>query len=241
MPSAEHDFKVNTEAYYVLLRNGTTVGDFLEGFKRIISHVKKAGLIDQYRLAKKESGIDLKRLRDEVSPVARFVGAHAQPDDRICFALGDSYPDCIVCDRDGRKREIEVTVIRAKERLALMDTLNRTGEVRGIGNLPDDAALRAFTNYAERTSDPDAAEAYSTDQIGCLIIGAVGKCARRKARHQADILLIEVLPDMHTLAADRWRSLQKPLSRNAEVKRLSFSEVYVVGRGDDGDICLRIK
>lgn len=236
MSWAKGDFKDNIEAYCELLRKGTTVSNFLKGFKCIISHVRDAGLDGQYRLGKKESGIDLKKLRDEVSPVARFVRAYAQPDDKISFRLDNGFPDCTVCHQDGSKREIEVTLARGLVRFHEMTELNRCGKARGLIELQDDASKADIT--AAKKQQP---KTYSTDEAINSVVTAVEISAKGKEQHKGHTLLIEVVPDMYALSKDRWLCLPGRLAGNATVKALKFSEVYVTSICDDGDLVLKIK
>ena len=75
--------KDELDDFFTALKSGTTVASFLERFERIIQLVHKEGLTKDYRLARRR----VKKLRDEVSPVARFVREHAASEDRIWFAL----------------------------------------------------------------------------------------------------------------------------------------------------------
>lgn len=153
-------------------------------------------------------------------------------EDQIWFALDDSAPDCCVKHGGDRLREIEVTVAQARERLNVMTELNRTGTGRGYLGLLDDAATEDFVSGMAQPR-----EMFSTEDVGRSIICAVAICARNKSKSRGDTLLIEAPLD--TLARDRWGDLRVPLA--AKVKELAFPEVYVTGRSDNRDICLRLK
>ena len=223
--------------FYAALKKGITIEDFLRRREEIFQFVKTHGLTNDYKLGRGR----VSELRDEVIPIARFVRDHALPDDEIRLALDNSYPDCVLRNRHGRQREIEVTVARAKERVALMEQLIKGGEVHGVIDLPEQAELSDFRRHAELAGDPDMADAYSTEQLFSLFVDAVEKSAKRKANHKADTLLIEVVPDLYCLPDNRCPDLQNLLLQSEAVRRLSFSDVYVVGYGDQGDICLKIK
>ncbi|QFI67330.1 hypothetical protein EKH55_2456 [Sinorhizobium alkalisoli] len=122
-----------------------------------------------------------------------------------------------------------------------MERAIKGGEVRGIINVQDHEELVVFRRPAEHAGDPDKVGAYSTEQLFSLIVDAVETRAKRKARHKGDTLLIEILPDMYALTDDRVRDLEALLLQSEEVKRLSFSDVYVLGYGHQGDICMKIK
>ncbi len=220
--------KNELDDFYSILKSGTTVASFLEKYEHIIQFIHKEGLTKDYRLARGT----VKKLCDEVSPVARFVRMYAAPKDRICFALDDTAPDCFVKHGDDRLREIEVTVAQARERLNVMTELNQTGTGRAYLGLSDDAPTEDFVR---RMDQPRVA--HSTEEIGRSIICAVAICARKKSNSPGDTLLIEA--PLETLPADRWSYFRAPLAE--KVKDLAFSEVYVTGRSGDRDICLRIR
>ena len=75
--------KSELDDFYAALKSGTTVANFLERYDGIIRFIHKEGLTKDYRLARRR----VKKLRDVVSPVARFVREHAASEDRIWFAL----------------------------------------------------------------------------------------------------------------------------------------------------------
>ncbi len=173
--------KDELDDFYTVLKSGTTVANFLDRYERIIQFIHKEGLTKDYRLA----WGTVKKLRDEVSPVARFVREHAAPEDRIWFALDDTTPDCCVTHEGGRVREIEVTVAQARERLNVMTELNQTGTGRGFLGLSDDAPTEDFVRKMDQPRI-----AHSTEEIGRSIICAVAICARMKSKFRGDTLLI---------------------------------------------------
>ncbi len=220
--------KNELDDFYTALKSGTTVANFLERYDGIIRFIRKESLTKDYRLGRGR----VKKLRDEVSPVTRFVRKHAAPEDLICFALDDTAPDCIVKHGDDRQREVEVTVAQARERLNVMTELNQTGTGRGYLGLSDDAPTEDFVR---RMDQPRVA--HSTEEIGRSIICAVAICARKKSKSRGNTLLIEA--PLETLPADRWGNFRAPLAE--KVKDLALLEVYVTGRSGNRDICLRIK
>ncbi len=227
--------KDELDDFYDVLRSGITVESFLEKHAEIFGFVHARGLTNNYRLAKGR----VKKLRDEIAPVARFVRAHTKPEDRIRFALDDTHPDCTLCHQDGRRRKVEVTVAQAKERFRLMTELNEKGTARGFLGITDDSAWQDFEDRmgCER-------KAYSTEEVLCCIQSAIELCAQNKLRYGGDTLLIEA--PMVTLPVDRWSQLPERFADNEQLKALLFSEVYVTGSSSDGsgcakDICLKIK
>ena len=73
--------KDELDDFYAALRSGTTVASFLDRYERIIQFIHKETMTKDYRLARGR----VKKLRDEVSPVARFVREHAALEDRIMY------------------------------------------------------------------------------------------------------------------------------------------------------------
>ena len=218
--------KDELDDFYAALKSGTTVASFLERYDRIFPFDKEA-LTKDYRLARGK----VKKLRDEVCPVARFVKKHAALEDRIWFTLDNNAPDCRVKHGGDRLRGIEVTVAQGKERFTVMTELNQTGTGRGFIGLSDDAPKEDFDGKKDQ---PRAA--FSTEEIGQSIIRAVAICARKKSKFRGDTLLTEA--PLETLPADRWGNFRADLAQ--QVKELAFAEVYLTGRSDR-DICLRIK
>lgn len=227
--------KDELDDFYDVLRSGITVESFLEKQAEILGFMHAWGLTNDYRLGKGR----VKKLRDEIVPVARFVRAHAKPEDRIRFALDDTHPDCTLCHQDSRRREVEVTVAQAQERFHLMKELNEKGTARGFLGITDDSARQDFKDRmgCER-------KAYSTEEVLRCIQSAIELCAQNKLRYRGDTLLIEA--PMETLPVDQWSQLPERFADNEQLKALSFSEVYVTGSSGDGsgwakDICLKIK
>jgi hypothetical protein len=220
--------KDRLDCYYTALKAGLTVGVFLEQHRRVLEFVHAHGLTEDYRLGRGRT----KKLRDEVAPVARFARTCTEPNDRIRFALNDTYPDCVICHADGRKREIEVTIAQARKRLFLMKELNEKGIGRGFVDVREDVSTTQMRDAMER--EP---EAYSTDQVVNCIQYDIDLRAQRKKWHQGDTLLVEV--DLEVLAPSRWEDFLTRFTEN--VRGLSFHEVYLTGRGDNGDTALRIK
>jgi hypothetical protein len=104
------------EKFEAALRVGLTVEDFLTRRRQVIGFIHSAGLTHDYRLGKGR----VKKLRDEVYPVACYVEGNAAPLDKTRFNLDNAYPDCIHALQNGDQRGIEVTVTQGRERHHLM-------------------------------------------------------------------------------------------------------------------------
>ena len=70
---------VELDDFYAAIKKGTTVVSFLEMYKRISKYIHAVDLTKDRRLGHG----DVKKLEDEVMPVARFVRKHADPEDQI--------------------------------------------------------------------------------------------------------------------------------------------------------------
>jgi len=87
------------DEFYAVLKAGTTAAIFLQKHNEVLKFVNTRGLTEDYRLGKGR----VKKLRDEVSPVSRFIRTIAKPDDLIRFALDNRTPDCVVSDEGGHE------------------------------------------------------------------------------------------------------------------------------------------
>ena len=220
--------KDKLDDFYEILRMGLTVERFLHLRKEIFGFVHSHELTKDYRLGRGR----VKRLCDEVTPVARFVRECAKPEDWVSFTMDSQYPDCVVCHQDGRKRELEVTMAQARERFHLMSDLNETGTSRGFIGLTDNTPTQHFKDAmgSER-------QAYSTDEVISCIQHAIQLRVRKKKKYKGNTLLIEA--DLLILPSARWDEFRTRFTKEAKV--LNFCEVYLTGRGDSGDIILKIK
>ncbi|MBV8891617.1 hypothetical protein [Bradyrhizobium sp.] len=216
-------------SFYEQMKSGLEVSEFLGCHAALFREIKAHGLMEDYRLGRGR----MKRLRDEVTPVALFLPEHADSSDKVQFPLNNNVPDCNVWHRTPNlHRTIEVTVAQARERLNLMTELNETGWGRGFIGVTDDKPKSAFD---ERMAEPR--EAYSTDRVREIMTGALILCAGNKAHSQGHTLIISAAMDM--LPRERWIEMRQSLA--APVSQLAFQEVYLVGRPDEKELCLRLK
>jgi len=214
--------------FYEALKNGVSVDTFLRRYDEIFPIIHKLGFTEDYRLGRGK----LKCLSDEITPVARFCRFHTRVHDKICFALDETYPDCIIEFDNGRRLEVEVTVANALKRKNLMTELNNSGKGRGFINVHEDAPHQDFLNSME--AEP---KAYSTDEVIECVRHDLLLRAERKKFHQGDTLLVEL--DLVILPSCRWQEHLATFSR--EVESLSFENIFLTGRGSRGDLCMRIK
>lgn len=217
------------DRFYELAKIGARVDNFLQRYDALFPFIHSTGLTSEYRLGKSR----LKRLRDEVTPAARFIRQHAAPDDQIQFPLNNSVPDCNVWHHaSARNRTIEITIIQGRERLNLMTELNATGSGRGFLGLTDDRPTAEFL-----AAMGEERQMHSTDKAQATMAHAIALCAQNKTHSQADTLLIEV--PLLPLPKIRWLEMQSQLTQL--VQALSFSEIFLVWDHDDGDLCLQLK
>jgi hypothetical protein len=217
------------DSFYEQLKSGLEVGDFLERHAALFGEIRAHGLVDDYRLGRGR----MKRLRDEVTPVALFLPGHADNSDEIQFPLNNNVPDCNVWHRASNlRRTIEVTVAQARERLNLMRELNKTGWGRGFIGVTDDKPKSAFDEKMA-----DEREAYSTEQVRKTMIEALALCAKNKAHSQGHTLIVSTA--MEHLPRERWAEMQPVLA--APIAQLTFQEVYLVGRPDAAELCLKLR
>lgn len=216
------------DEFYAALKQGLTVKAFLDRYHAILGFVRSHGLMADYRLGKGR----VKKLSDEVTPVARFADKFAEPNNSIRFNLSDKYPDCVLTQPEGG-RDIEVTIAQGRERLNLEREFNETGEGRGFIGITDDQPTRLFIDAMERDM------AASTGEVFKCVEHAVELCCQNKQGHDGDTLLIEA--PLLILPSHRWQEFSTQLGGNDKVKALKFREVYLTGYGEDGAICFKLK
>ena len=219
------------ERFYAALKCGTTVEDFIARHERILPFIHSTGRTSDHRKGKG----NLKRLSDEITPAARFVKKYAPREDRIQFPLDNSDWDCNVCHKATDNRKIQITIIQARERINLMQELNESGSGRGFLGLTDDRETKEFRDAMSRERSM-----YSTEEAQRAILHAVALCLEKKNKKGnkgADTLLIEAPLD--TLPEERWLEIRHKLIEMATPS--AFNEVYLVGRGDNSDICMKLK
>lgn len=213
---------------YARAERGMSVQEFLQSHSAIFTFIEAANLIEDYRLAKSR----LKRLRDELTPAARFFRLHAANHDQVQFPLDSSVPDCNWRPVTGGHIKIEITVLQARERLNLMTELNETGEGRGFIGINDDQPTADFTDAMKQER-----RMYSTDEAKEKLTKAVSLCVNNKLHSRGDLLLIDSPLDW--LQSIRWMEIVPQLQEL--VRPLSYSGIYLVGEQHGGDLCLQIR
>jgi hypothetical protein len=211
--------------FYSAIRGEIAVASFLDQYARINQFVVESGLVEDRRLARGR----LKRLRDEVQPVAHFVARHAAASDFVQFPLDTGPIDCTICHGVDRVRLVQITVAQAKERFNIMRLLNRIGQTWRFLGVADDEGKDAFEVAMKRGQ-----VMYSTEEAHSIIVRAIGICLQRKQDSRgADTLLIDA--PLEYLPAERWQVTLPKLCEIAE--RSSFADVFVTSR----EVVLHIK
>lgn len=218
--------------FYDFAKGKNFVGAFLEAYGHIFPIIHSNGLTADYRIAR---GI-VKKLRDEVTPAACFVGKHAVAEDEIRFSLDDKAADCELWHKNGRHRKVQITVAQANERRYLMTELNNRGIGRGYLGLTDDQEDRVFRSRINEES-----RGYSPPEVEKTISRALMLCLSNKKHHSGtDTLLIDGPLELFT--ADKWEPMRLNFAALATSPDFAtnFSEIYFVGSPSSGT-CLRLK
>ena len=108
--------------FFAKLSLGLSVAAFLQALEAIYGYTRASGMIHDFRLGRGQ----VKKLRDEVTPLARFVRRNASPDDIVSMPISDP-PDFVIAVSSNRHNGIECTIAGARERLFTMRELNKTG------------------------------------------------------------------------------------------------------------------
>jgi hypothetical protein len=215
------------DGFYSVLRNRTTVAEYISRYEALFPLIHSNGLTANYRLAKGP----FKRLRDEITPVFPFAQQHAALDDEIQFPLDDGPHDCNIWHRaQGRHRTIQITVVHGHARFRIMTELNAAGCSRGFLALNDDSGKQAFNDAMGRER-----EMYSTARAQQVMLRAFSLCAEKKRRSTSDTLIIGASTQM--LPRSRWQETQPALADLFAEN--TFSEVYVAS--DDDEFCWQLK
>ncbi|CAH2407054.1 hypothetical protein [Mesorhizobium escarrei] len=168
--------------------------------------------------------IPFKKLSDEVVPAMKYlreIGFKGS----LRFPFDNSTPDCWIRTNDGEVRGIEVTLAKARERVALAKELNETGSGRGYLGLSDEAPQKEFeAKLAGKRA------MYTTEAALSSIGAAIKSCLSKKthSRYAGFDLVIDA--PLRTLPADRWKLIEPDLSAAAEPT--TFHRVYVVGNSE---------
>lgn len=213
--------------FFESLRAGISAGAFLGRLAELYCHSRTTGMTANFRLG---AG-PVKRLRDEITPLARYLRAKATPDTIVQVPDRDP-PDFVLTD-SSVSTGVECTIAGGKERYFAMLELNRSGLGRGFIGLPDSASNGEF-----RAAMVQPRETYSTALAYDVTLKNVRECLRRKGRGTyGDVLIIE--GNTLILSPQRWIEFQPELQKAAATS--NFRSIFFVGYNHPEQICLQIK
>ena len=211
--------------------NGMSVAGFQSSLRTLFSMERSATDIDDYRLGKKP----WKKLRDEITPVSRFIVFNDFCVDHLRFPLDDSTPDCWLIFENGDTRGIEVTIERGREQYHLTKEMNECGVGRGFIGMQDDAPQADFNR---RMSKPRSM--YSSEQALAVTKAGINRCLTRKNNDKYNgIYYLVIQAHLTTLPKERWTAITEELSHRAA--RLPFQEVHVIGNADEAPWGFQLK
>lgn len=187
--------------------------------------------IENYRLGKNP----WKKLRDEITPVSRFLKFNAIEADRIRFPLDNHTPDCWIMTRNGEEKGIEVTIERGREKYHLATELNEAGMGRGFIGIQDDSPQTDFDN---RMSNPRAM--FAPNQALDATKAGILRCLSRKNDQKfSNVFYLLIQAHLIVLPKERWKIIYEELTQAA--KNLPFQEVYIIGDTNEKPWGFRIK
>lgn len=215
----------------VSARDGMSVTVFHARLASLFADKRTTGDICDYRLGKKP----WKKLRDEITPVSRFLQFYEIEADRVRFPLNNNPPDCWLLNDIGNDCGIEVTIERGREQHHLKRELNQTGIGRGFIGLQDDSSEADFANRMSSRrfmfSSEQALESTKAGIIRCL-------CKKNDPKY-ANIKYLLIQAHLITLPKERWSAITRELSLVA--KNLPFQKIYVIGNADEHPCGFQIK
>lgn len=211
--------------------NGMTMKDFHLRLASLFAEERSPQDIEDYRLGKNP----WKKLRDEVTPVSRFLKFNDVRAKKIRFPLDNKTPDCWLLNTNGENRGIEVTIERGREEYHLSKELNESGIGRGFIGVLDDAPQ---TEFNSRISNPPSM--YSTEQALEVTKQGILRCLLKKNNQRySKVYYLLIHAHLSTLPKQRWSAIQQELSEVAAC--LSFTEVHIIGNADSESWGFQIK
>lgn len=210
---------------------GISIGSFQDSLKSLFQDQRSSSDIENFRLGKSP----WKKLRDEITPVSRFIEFNDIGADRIRFPLDNHTPDCWLLFDVSENLGVEVTIERGREKYHLAKELNETGRGRGFIGIQDDSSQ---TKFDERLSKPRTM--FSSEQALEATKAGIIRCLSRKNETKyknIHYLLIQV--HLNNLPKERWSLIKDDLRQVA--KKLLFQEIHVIGDAGDESWGFQIK
>ncbi|WP_321448224.1 hypothetical protein [uncultured Cohaesibacter sp.] len=176
-----------------------------------------------------------KVLESEIVPVKRYLN-YAKPfDSQIQFSVSSEAPDCRIFMQSHQPVGIEVTSIRNAAQREIAEALNQSGYYHGISTIRDAEPKQSKHLFHNRRN-----RSYTTDEVVENYLHDIENVCVRKANSScADILLIACREGMECLSAQNWQSRISTLA--IPTSKLKIGQVFLVGRGEHGDLCFQLK
>lgn len=216
------------------LKSGMEVEPFLSSYKALFPLIHEAGLTDDFRQGRKSC----KRLRDEISVLAKFLEQCEQRYSEVCMPLDSGPVDAVLNFRDGRgESKVQITCGDAKSRNLRWE--EHKSKVIGRGFYP---CLNS-DDYNQKKGEilNSKREAYSTEQavefVGKLLEEAVK--SKEENSSKSDTLLVEM--PLNILSEQHWAKpeIRDPLL--GKVSRSNFTSIYLVDGMASSGIVLPLK
>ncbi len=213
--------KLNEYYNNLSAQDGMSVVDFQDRQTTLFALDRNIDDLNDYRLGIKP----WKKLRDEITPVSRFLKFYHIEADRIRFPLDNNTPDCWLLN-DSKGLGIEVTIESGREQYYLTKEMIETSIGRGFIGIHDDAPQVDFDN---RMSRPRVM--YTTDQALDATKRGILRCLSKKNdRKYKKIFYLLIMSRLNSLPKERYGSITEELSQ--EAKKLPFQEVHIIGNTD---------
>ena len=176
-----------------------------------------------------------KKLRDEISVVARYFSYRGILVGRVKFQLSSEIPDCWFMPNDnGRAIGIEVTKARGRDDYEISKELSDRGSAPGFLGLPENASKRDFEN---KLSQPR--QAYSTREAISVMHHGIQTCIEKKKDSKFQGMILVIGAALNIIPTDRWNDSSRQL-RDGALKS-PFDEIHVVSDAENPGFGFQIK
>ncbi len=212
--------------------NGMSVTDFQNRLETLFAEDRSKDDLNDYRLGKNP----WKKLRDEITPVSRFLKFKHIELDRVRFPLDNSTPDCWLLNDNSDPLGIEVTIERGREEYHLKKEMIETGTGRGFIGIQDDAPQIDFNICMSNSRTM-----YTSEQALDVTKNGVLRCLSRKndQNKYEGVFYLLIGAHLTTLPKERWDVIKEELSQ--EAISLPFQEVHIIGNADQEPWGFQIK
>jgi hypothetical protein len=230
-----------------LLKGSASMADHLTALEHLLAVAQRGGTIAELQAAigslinSDRSDDDLadwrlrrgklKKVCDEIIPVARLFRFLGESNGRAQFPLDDHVPDCWWQREDGQRVGIEVTISQGQARHILGTELvqaPRGSIVRGFIDLQDGKGKKHKQRVVSVKRSSRAI--YSSEQALMAVGNGLRRCLDEKNREVYRGMLLVIEAPLDALPAERWKTLQPALA--TEAASSPFEGIYVLGSGE---------